>query len=311
MVKTYWVLITNWLSSQYTYAGLACFLLASLAFFFSQHTLPSKLTISQVPQDEDVLPSPTKQPFDFFCVLDVEATCERLTEGFQYPNEIIEFPVCLMTWSDKQPDGTASKLEIIDEFSTYVKPTWRPKLSAFCTELTGITQDKVDRAPQFKQVLRDLKAWLIHPPAIKRFLWCSDGPFDIQDFVVKQCFISQVPLPEWIKKDALDVRAEVRKYLRKPRVRNKTIRNPQSHGNFVKLNIPGQLKALGLGEFAGRQHSGIDDTRNICRIVTKLAKQNVSLNPNFAIYPKKRWDWMGRNGAILEDRVPPPADQDS
>lgn len=52
----------------------------------------------------------------------------------------LEFPICLMTWTDKQPDGTASKLEIVDEFTTFVKPTWRPKLSSFCTELTGITQ---------------------------------------------------------------------------------------------------------------------------------------------------------------------------
>lgn len=25
-----------------------------------------------------------------------------------------------------------------------------------------------------------------------RFCWCSDGPFDVRDFVVKQCFISKV-----------------------------------------------------------------------------------------------------------------------
>jgi hypothetical protein len=27
---------------------------------------------------------------------------------------------------------------------------------------------------------------------LKRFCWCSDGPWDIRDFLVKQCFISQV-----------------------------------------------------------------------------------------------------------------------
>ena len=25
-----------------------------------------------------------------------------------------------------------------------------------------------------------------------RFCWCSDGPWDLRDFVVKQCFISKV-----------------------------------------------------------------------------------------------------------------------
>lgn len=25
-----------------------------------------------------------------------------------------------------------------------------------------------------------------------RFCWCSDGPYDVRDFVVKQCFLSKV-----------------------------------------------------------------------------------------------------------------------
>lgn len=69
---------------------------------------------------------------------------------------------------------------------------------------------------------------------IQRFCWCSDGPFDIRDFVVKQCFISkvsclrrstwinekfdrshclvinyQMPMPLWLKGDILDVRKVV------------------------------------------------------------------------------------------------------
>jgi hypothetical protein len=31
-------------------------------------------------------------------------------------------------------------LRIIDQFHSYVRPTWRPDLSTFCTTLTGITQ---------------------------------------------------------------------------------------------------------------------------------------------------------------------------
>jgi len=33
-----------------------------------------------------------------------------------------------------------------------------------------------------------------HRPLV-RFCWCSDGPWDICDFVIKQCFISKV---NWI-----------------------------------------------------------------------------------------------------------------
>ena len=60
----------------------------------------------------------------------------RKREKF-YPSQ--EFPVCLLRWSDRNGDK-ASQLEVIEEFRSFVKPSWRPHLSEFCTELTGITQ---------------------------------------------------------------------------------------------------------------------------------------------------------------------------
>jgi hypothetical protein len=37
------------------------------------------------------------------------------------------------------------ELKIIDQFHSYVKPTWRPALSTFCTSLTGISQVSLSR----------------------------------------------------------------------------------------------------------------------------------------------------------------------
>jgi inhibitor of KinA sporulation pathway (predicted exonuclease) len=34
----------------------------------------------------------------------------------------------------------AGTLQKVAEFRSFVKPTWRPQLSPFCTALTGITQ---------------------------------------------------------------------------------------------------------------------------------------------------------------------------
>lgn len=48
--------------------------------------------------------------------------------------------MCLLRWKDRSLKGKASRLEIVDEFRSHVKPTWRPQLSQFCTDLTGITQ---------------------------------------------------------------------------------------------------------------------------------------------------------------------------
>ncbi|KAF9483805.1 hypothetical protein BDN70DRAFT_873427 [Pholiota conissans] len=253
----------------------------------------------------------TTQPYDAFLVLDLEGTCELGTD-FNYPNEIIEFPVRLLQWKDRADDGTASTLKAIDEFRTFVKPTWRPTLSQFCTQLTGITQDQVDSAPRFSEALVKLEAFLVKNGLIdvhtkkrlKRFCWCSDGPWDIRDFFVKQCFISQVEMPEWIRGDILDVRSVVQQWRHSQN--GLSVQYPPyiATGIRTPLNISAQLNALDLPAFEGRQHSGIDDTRNIARIVTELARRGVRLMPNTTIYPGRRWRWMGKHGQILQDELP-------
>lgn len=102
---------------------------------------------------------PPGESYDAFLVLDVEATCERI-EGvydrlaFAFPNELVEFPVVLLKWEhsgpepgdDEEPaEGEGQgrehwRLVVVDSFQSFVRPTWRPQLSAFCTELTGIKQ---------------------------------------------------------------------------------------------------------------------------------------------------------------------------
>lgn len=41
---------------------------------------------------------------------------------------------------DLPPSDATWELVPIEEFRRFVKPTWRPKLTQFCTDLTGITQ---------------------------------------------------------------------------------------------------------------------------------------------------------------------------
>ncbi|KAA1471259.1 hypothetical protein DENSPDRAFT_775988 [Dentipellis sp. KUC8613] len=245
-----------------------------------------------------------QQPYDAFLVLDVEATCLQGTD-FQWPNEIIEWPVCLLKWTDKQQSGAASRLQIVDEFRSFVKPTWRPRLSQFCTDLTGITQEQVDAAPHFPDVAEAFAAFLvknglIHPGTRERtvrFCWCTDGPFDVRDFVVKQCFISNISMPDWIKGDVMDVRRTVSAWSEMKQTQTKKPLFPRR----ISLNIPSQLRALGLAPFEGRQHSGIDDARNIARIVTELARRGIRLEPNTFIHPNRRWAWMGKHGQVLEE----------
>lgn len=269
----------------------------------SSSQLARKDLIAKAAQKQD---RRVKQPYDAFLVLDVEATCKEGT-GFDWPNEIIEWPVCLMRWKDKSDQGKACQLEIVDEFRSFVKPTWRPQLSQFCMDLTGITQAQVNSAPTFQKVLRMFASFLashglIDPKSgrsIQRFCWCSDGPFDIRDFVVKQCFISKIPMPLWLKGDVLDVRRVVS--ARAAASGNPDTSTKSSTRSHIRsLNIPQQLQALGLPAFQGRLHSGIDDTRNIARVMTELARRGVRLEPKTSINPNRRWNWMGKPGEVLE-----------
>jgi inhibitor of KinA sporulation pathway (predicted exonuclease) len=45
------------------------------------------------------------------------------------------------------------------EFQTFVRPRRLPRLSTFCRELTGITQENVDAAPTFPEALRLFLEW--------------------------------------------------------------------------------------------------------------------------------------------------------
>jgi 3'-5' exoribonuclease 1 len=63
-----------------------------------------------------------------------------------------------------------------------------------------VLQADVDAAPTFIEAITQFREWLVNHRLIcprterklQRFMWCTDGPFDIRDFVVKQCFISNV-----------------------------------------------------------------------------------------------------------------------
>jgi len=135
-----------------------------------------------------------------------------------------EFPVVLLQWAEDDADddeiaseatarsssegadaiasrivgGRSRRLHIIDTFHTYVRPTWRPKLSEFCTSLTGIQQvgaqrlhypltlqSTVDAAPTFPEVLLMFEEWLDSwglrdGDKLVDALWVTDGPWDLR-----------------------------------------------------------------------------------------------------------------------------------
>jgi inhibitor of KinA sporulation pathway (predicted exonuclease) len=104
-------------------------------------------------------------------------------------------------WDGELVEGSeGSRLEQLDTFHTYVRPTWKPILTEFCTSLTGITQvsldtvlctfdadvgqETVDKSPTFSEMLVDLEKWmnkwdlLDERGALKDAVWVSDGVSD-------------------------------------------------------------------------------------------------------------------------------------
>lgn len=79
-----------------------------------------------------------------------------------------------------------------------------------------------------------------------------------------------------------------------------SIQKPTTRG-LATPNIPAVLKALGLQPFEGRQHSGIDDVRNIARILQELVRpeRQWRVSANACVEGKeRRWSWMKKNGKI-------------
>ena len=100
-------------------------------------------------------------------VVDVEATCWK--KGvFSRRKETIE--IGAVRWL---PDRDPSRWP---EFQTFVRPQRLPRLSSFCRELTGITQENVDAAPLFPEALRLLMEW---SPPLERVVLATWSRYDM------------------------------------------------------------------------------------------------------------------------------------
>ena len=199
------------------------------------------------------------QPFEYFVVLDFEATCDR--PQAPVPQEIIEFPSVLLS---------GRTFEVIDEFRSFVRPKFNPQLSPFCTELTGITQDQVNQADLFPSVLADYEAWLRgnglrvslqDEGADFAFITCGDR--DLLKMLPTQCRACQPPIDH--------IPHAFRRWI--------NIKRPfaSSCGASKAPGMAGMLRRLRI-ELEGRHHCGIDDCRNIAKIVCRLAENGVVLS---------------------------------
>ncbi|WP_418119915.1 exonuclease domain-containing protein [Variovorax sp. 350MFTsu5.1] len=170
-----------------------------------------------------------------YLVIDFEATCCDHGTVPREQMEIIEFGAVMV-------DGSTFKS--VDEFQSFVRPQRHPRLTPFCTKLTSIHQGDVDSAPLFKDAVGLFKNWLYR---YSGFAFCSWGDYDLKQ-LRQDCDFHRVPYP--ISAPHLNVKrlfAERQNLTKKPGL-----------GDAVQL--------AGL-EFSGVHHRGIDDARNIARLL--------------------------------------------
>ncbi|NXE47009.1 ERI2 exoribonuclease, partial [Casuarius casuarius] len=172
---------------------------------------------------------------------------------------IVEFPAVLLNTATGETES---------EFHTYVQPQEHPILSEFCTELTGITQNQVDEAVPLNICLSQFLKWIQKIQEEKKILFNSDIPSHSTSEAKLCTFVTWT---DWDLGVCLHYECK-RKQLRKPDILNSWIDLKATYRLFYNRKpkgLKGALQDLGIA-FAGREHSGLDDSRNTARLAWRM-----------------------------------------
>jgi 3'-5' exoribonuclease 1 len=174
----------------------------------------------------------------YYLIVDVEATCADDGSVPREEMEIIEIGAVLQA---------AQTFEIASEFQIFVRPVRHPRLTDFCQALTGIRAKDLADAPLFRDAIEKMNGWMY---TADDALFCSWGDYDRKQFH-QDCGYHRVAYPFRSGHTNLKAAFSTTLKLRK------------------KCGIEEALAHLGL-QFEGDHHRGLDDARNIARIVRKV-----------------------------------------
>lgn len=178
-----------------------------------------------------------KRQFDLLLIIDIEATCwqgEAPPEGEE--SEIIEIGLCTLDIALGQR---------LERRSILVRPE-HSHVSAFCTQLTTLTQEQVDQGISFAQACEILQKEY----ASRERIWASYGDYDRTTFL-EACQRYQVAYPFGTRHLNIKTLFPVL---------------------FAHPWEVGMAKALQLLEIPleGTHHRGDDDAWNIAAIVSAM-----------------------------------------
>lgn len=253
------------------------------------------------------------QPFSHILVCDFEATCA--SGSVHYPHEIIEFPVVVL--------DTAT-LRIVAEFHRYVRPVRNPKLTAFCTELTGITQEMVDAADTLPAVVEQFQQWLeteIYPLCAvwskyygseklshnlkseqKRFVY-DDRTAAATANAGYEAMICVATDGPWDMRRFMHECSVLRDGVDFPPLCYRYINVRHSYSDHFKcrqIKLTHMLKKMSMS-FEGRRHSGIADTRNITRVLAELMARGYRVHHVSTIKYSHRGDAFLESNQVAQE----------
>lgn len=162
--------------------------------------------------------------------------------------EIVEFPAVMV---DSRRQRMSGKV-----FHRYVRPTRNPALSDACKTNCGIEQSWVDAAAPIHEVVRALEAWAAaNVCGSVAVVTCAD--YDPGTALRAEAERKGFELPLWLRQWV-------------------NIKVPFEAVHGSRPGMKGMLQTLGLS-LDGRHHCGLDDARNIAKIVVALLKRGVPL----------------------------------
>ncbi|MCH2195336.1 3'-5' exonuclease [Kordia sp.] len=167
-------------------------------------------------------------------IVDLEATCWNGPIPAGQVNEIIEIGICILNTETG---------EITQNEGILIKPE-RSEISEFCTELTTITKELIDtEGISFQEACTKLR--VEYNP--KQYTWASYGQYDL-NMLKRQCKLRNTEYPMGQQHINVKTMFTEVKVLRK------------------KVGMKGALNILKI-PLDGTHHRGIDDARNIAKIL--------------------------------------------
>ncbi len=210
--------------------------------------------------------APTKR---FLVVSDLEATCDLSSPGDPPPdNEVLEFPFLLC-------DTAERGLPIVEQRRFFCRPE-RTQVTAFCTTLTGITRELIEREGRPLQEVVTAIEEAIGEERVLDAVLCFDGPWDLsllqKEFASKSIVLRFPAFWEAF----VDLKVEFRRAF-------PIHLYPES--NFHPVPSMNAMKRFTRADKGLTAHQGLDDCLQIHAILEKMLEL-----PGYSVGPGEPYD---------------------